>query len=190
MTHPSPKRAFRKEGTMSNDSFTEVTNQSWFSRLGNAFKGIVVGIVMVVIAFPLLFLNEGRAVKRYKTLKEGGGAVISVAIDKVDSANQSKLIHLTGKAVTEGTLVDQTFDVSTKAIKLMRVVEMYQWQQESQSEEKKKLGGGTETLQPIHTKKFGLTILLIPGTSKNLMVTRILDKCPTRLKKKLPELLP
>jgi hypothetical protein len=151
---------------MSNDSFTEVTNQSWFSRLGNAFKGIVVGMVMVVIAFPLLFLNEGRAVKRYKTLKEGGGAVISVAIDKVNSANQGKLVHLTGKAVTEGTLVDQTFDVSTKAIKLMRVVEMYQWQQESQSEKKKKLGGGTETVTTHSYKKVWSDNLVNSGNFK------------------------
>ena len=130
---------------MSNDSFTEVTSQSWFSRLGNAFKGIVFGIILVVIAFFLLFWNEGRAVKRYKTLKEGGGAVISVAADKVDSANQGRLVHLTGKATTDETLSDSTFGVSSQAIKLHRVAEMYQWQQESKSEEKKKLGGGTET---------------------------------------------
>lgn len=131
---------------MSNDSFTEVTSQSWFSRLGNAFKGIIVGLILVVIAFPLLFWNEGRAVKRYKTLKEGGGAVISVSADKVDAANQGKLVHMTGLATTEETLTDTSFGVSAQAIKLMRVAEMYQWQQESSSEEKKKLGGGTETV--------------------------------------------
>jgi len=131
---------------MSNDSFTEVTSQSWFSRLGNAFKGIIVGIIMVVIAFPVLFWNEGRAVKRYKTLKEGGGAVISVSADKVDAANQGKLVHLTGMATTEETLTDTSFGVSSRAIKLMRIAEMYQWQQECESEEKKKLGGGTETV--------------------------------------------
>ena len=131
---------------MSNDNFTEVTSQSWFSRLGNAFKGIIVGIIMVVIAFPVLFWNEGRAVKRYKTLKEGGGAVISVSADKVDAANQGKLVHLTGMATTEETLTDTSFGVSSRAIKLMRIAEMYQWQQECESEEKKKLGGGTETV--------------------------------------------
>ncbi len=130
---------------MSNDSFTEVTSQSWFSRLGNAFKGIIVGIILVIIAIPLLFWNEGRAVKRYKTLKEGGGAVISVTADKVDAVNQGKLIHLTGMATTDETLADETFAVKSNAIKLRRVAEMYQWQQESTSEEKKKLGGGTET---------------------------------------------
>ncbi len=130
---------------MSDDSFTEVTSQSWFSRIGNAFKGIVVGIILVVIAFPLLFWNEGRAVKRHKTLQEGGGMVISISADKVDSANQGKLVHLTGMATTTETLTDSTFGVNSQAIKLQRSAEMFQWQQDSKSEEKKKLGGGTET---------------------------------------------
>jgi Transmembrane protein 43 len=129
---------------MSNDSYTEVTSQSWFSRIGNAFKGILFGLILVGIAFYLLFWNEGRAVKRYKTLQEGGGAVISVAAE-VDPGNQGKLVHLTGKADTAETLTDQDFGVSSRAIKLRRVAEMYQWQEESRSEEKKKLGGGTET---------------------------------------------
>ena len=63
---------------MSNDSYTEVSSQSWFGRIGNAFKGILVGLILVAIAFGLLFWNEGRAVKRYKTLKEGGGAFLYI----------------------------------------------------------------------------------------------------------------
>lgn len=131
---------------MSNDSFTEVTRQSWFGRLGHAFKGIIAGIVLVIVAFPLLFWNEGRAVKRYKTLKEGGGVVVSISAEQVDAANQGKLVHLAGMATTEENLVDETFGVSSEAIKLMRLVEVYQWQEESSSSEKKKLGGGTETV--------------------------------------------
>lgn len=131
---------------MSNDSFTEVTSQSWFSRLGNAFKGILFGLILIAVSFPLLFWNEGRAVKRYKTLTEGGGAVISISADKVEPANQGKLVHVSGMATTEETLTDHVFGVSSKAIKLQRTVEMFQWTQESQSKEKKKLGGGTETV--------------------------------------------
>ena len=130
---------------MSGDSFTEVTNQSWFSRIGGAFKGIIIGLIVLVIAFSLLFLNEGRSVKRYKTLKEGGGKVISLASNEVDGANEGRLVHVTGPAKTDDTLVDPEFGVSAKALKLLRRVEMYQWKESSRSEEKKKLGGGTET---------------------------------------------
>lgn len=131
---------------MSEDSYTEVTEQSWFSRIGGAFKGIIFGLLLFVAAFVLLFWNEGRAVKTYKTLKEGSGAVVSVPADRIDPANQGKLVHVTGKAVTEATLADSIFGVSANALKLRREVEMYQWQEHSKSEEKKKLGGGTETV--------------------------------------------
>ncbi|MCW5200176.1 TMEM43 family protein, partial [Desulfobulbus sp. F1] len=51
-----------------------------------------------------------------------------------------------GKAVTEATLTDPIFAVSANALKLRREVEMYQWQESSKSETKKKLGGSTETV--------------------------------------------
>jgi Transmembrane protein 43 len=128
------------------DRFTEVTSQSWLSRIGGAIKGILVGVVLFIVAFPVLFWNEGRSVKTYKTLKEGGGAVVSVAADKVDPANEGKLVHLTAKADTEATLADPVFGVAAQALKLKRHVEMYQWEENSKREEKKKLGGGTETV--------------------------------------------
>jgi hypothetical protein len=131
---------------MSEDSYTEVTEQSWFSRIGGAFKGIIFGLLLFLAAFVLLFWNEGRAVKTYKTLKEGSGIVVSVPADRVDPANQGKLVHLSGRAVTEATLADPVFGVSANALKLRREVEMYQWQERSHSEEKKKVGGGTETV--------------------------------------------
>jgi hypothetical protein len=129
---------------MPEDSYSEVSSESWFSRLGGAFKGIIFGLILFIVAFPLLFWNEGRAVKTYKTLKEGGGAVISV--NGYDPANEGKLVHITGKAATEATLTDSLFRVSANALKLRREVEMFQWHESSKSETKKKLGGGTETV--------------------------------------------
>ena len=114
---------------MSGDSYTEVTSQSWGSRIGGAFKGILLGIILFFVAFPFLFWNEGRAVKTYKTLQEGGKTVIEVAADSVDAANEGKLIHVSGLADTEATLVDPDFGVSATALRLNRKVEMYQWQE-------------------------------------------------------------
>lgn len=131
---------------MSQDRFTEVTKQSWFSRIGGAIKGILVGLMLFILAFPLLFWNEGRAVKTYKTLKEGGSIVVPVAAASVDPSNAGRLIHVTGLANTQATLTDPVFAVSAKALKLKRTVEMYQWQENSSSETTKKLGGGTETV--------------------------------------------
>lgn len=131
---------------MSEDQFTEYTETSWFGRLGNALKGIVLGLILFVVSFPLLFWNEGRAVKTYKTLVEGGKVAVTVTADRVDAANDGKLVHLTGKAVSDATLADSLFAVSAKALKLQRGVEMYQWQETKKSETRKKFGGGSETV--------------------------------------------
>ena len=130
---------------MPNDSVTEVTSQSWFSRLGNAIKGVLIGIVLFIVAFPVLFWNEGNAVETAKSLAEGAAAVVSVEIDKVDKSNEGKLIHITGKAETDETLVDPEFGVSANAIRLARRVAMYQWVEKTEKKKKKKLGGSEET---------------------------------------------
>ena len=33
-----------------NDSYTEVTSTSWFSRLGDSFRGIGIGIILIIAA--------------------------------------------------------------------------------------------------------------------------------------------
>lgn len=131
---------------MVGDSFTEISNRSWLSRIGGAFKGIIIGLLLMVAAFGLLFWNEGRAVKRYKTLQEGGGVVQSVSSQAVDPGNEGRLVHVTGRAETAENLVDSEMGVQAQAIALIREVEMYQWKESSRSETRKKLGGGEETV--------------------------------------------
>jgi hypothetical protein len=138
---------------MSADSFTEVTSQSWFGRIGGAIKGVLIGAVLVILSIVALFWNEGRAVKRYKTLKEGGGAVVSVPVERVDSANEGKLVHVTGRADTKATLTDPVFGISANALILKRSAQMYQWKEESKKTTKKKVGGGTTTTTTYNYRK-------------------------------------
>lgn len=135
------------------DSFTEVTSQGIGSRLMESIKGVLVGIVMFIAAFPVLFMNEGCAVKTAKGLQEGVKAVVSIKADKVDAANNGKLVHMSNQAVTDELLTDGTFGISQNGIKLIRNVEMFQWKEESKSEKKKKMGGGEETTTTYTYKK-------------------------------------
>src|SRR5258706_14700288 len=132
--------------TLSGDSITETSSEGWLSRIGSAITGVLFGLVLFIAGFPLLFWNEGRAVTTAKSLAEGRGAVVTVTSDKVDAANEGKLVHTTGRAKTTETLADKDFDVSTNAIRLKRKVEMYQWKESSKSETKQKTGGGSETV--------------------------------------------
>lgn len=128
------------------DEVTEVSSQGWLSRLMESIKGVVVGLILFLLAFPLLFWSEGRAVKRAQDLSEGKGAVVAVSSDEVDASNEGKLVHLSGFATTDETLSDPEFEISSEdTIALRRVVEMYQWEEDVRTEKKKKVGGKEET---------------------------------------------
>ena len=123
---------------------TEVTEESWFSRLGSAFKGILTGIILFILAFPVLFWNEGRAVRRAKALETGASAVISVQPDKILPANEGKLVHVSGMLATDDTLTDSQFGITLKGIKLNRKVEMFQWKEKTSTKSEKQLGGSVK----------------------------------------------
>ena len=125
------------------DFHTEVTSEGWGSRLMGSIKSVGAGFVMFLVAFPVLFWNEGRAVRTAKSLEEGAGAVVSVAAERVEPGNQGKLIHVTGATATDEVLADEEFGVKAPAIKLLRQVEMYQWTEEKTEKKRDKLGGGT-----------------------------------------------
>ena len=128
-------------------SVEKVTTESWGSRLGSSFKGIITGGVLFLAGIPLLFWNEGRAVKTAKTLEEGESVCVSLpSVDSVDAANEGKLIHATGNAVSQTTLTDDMFPgISLKAMKLRRDVEYYQWVEHESTREEKQLGGSVKT---------------------------------------------
>ena len=130
-----------------NSSYTEVTSTNWFSRLGNSFKGIGTGILLIVAATVLLWWNEGRTVRTGDAIAEAQMVTEPIpSIDKIDSAFEGKMVYATGRAVTKDELTDPVFGVKVNAIKLRRKVEYYQWVEHRRSEKRQKLGGGEETV--------------------------------------------
>ena len=129
-------------------SVEEVTTESWGSRLGNSFKGVIVGGVLFLAGSPLLFWNEGRAVKTAKALEEGESVCQSLpSADSVDVQYEGKLIHVTGTAATQDTLTDGLFTgISMKAMKLNRQVEYYQWVENESTREEKQVGGSVKKI--------------------------------------------
>ena len=128
-------------------AYTETTQTSWGSRLGGAFKGMVTGIVLVVVGTILLYWNEGRTVKTGGAINEARSVAVKVDdISRVDPALAGKVIYATGRADTRDVLTDPIFGASATAIDISRRVEYYQWQEHSRQETRKKLGGGEETV--------------------------------------------
>ncbi len=128
------------------DTFTETTTQGWGSRIAGSIKGVLVGLVLIVASIVGLFWNEGRAVQTARSLTEGAGLVVAVPAERVDPANEGRLVHVTGDATAVAPLADPDFGVSARALRLQRKVEMYQWKEESRTETRKNFGGSEETV--------------------------------------------
>ena len=142
------------------DQVTVTTNKGGFSRIGSAFAGVLVGIVLIFGCVWGLAWNEGNAVKVARGLTEGAGAVVEAPASPIDPANDQKLVHVTGAVTVTAPLEDNEFGVSATGVKLSRTAEMYQWQEESKSESRTKLGGGEETVTTYtYTKVWSSTAI-------------------------------
>lgn len=127
------------------DASTVVESRSWLQRVGQSFAGALFGVLLLIGSCVLIFWNEGRAVTTARSLTEGAGLVRTVAADRIDPANDGKLVHVVGALTASGPAVDPEFALKIAAVRLVRHVEMFQWTEESESESSKRLGGGETT---------------------------------------------
>jgi hypothetical protein len=128
------------------DRYTEVTRKGWGKRLGQSLSGALIGGLLFLGSFVLLWWNEGRAIGEARALEEGAGAVVDVGIDAVEPKFEGRLLHVTGAVDASPEARDPATGIAVEALKLRRVVEMYQWVEKRSSKEEKKLGGGSETV--------------------------------------------
>ena len=128
-------------------AYQEVTETSWFSRLGSSFSGMGLGLALLVGGTILLWWNEGDFVATRDALNETQAITEELGdVNAVNNALNGKVVHASGYADTSDILTDSFFGVSEKAISLQRSVEYFQWVEHKKTEKRKKLGGGEETV--------------------------------------------
>ena len=109
------------------------THHSYGSRVGNSFKSIFWGIILVIGSIVLLVWNENNYVEQKKALEEWAAVVQEAVADQINPDLDQKEIHVTGQTASDAeALTDSEFDVTTDDLKLKRTVEMYQWYEESE----------------------------------------------------------
>jgi len=87
-----------------------------------------VGILMLLAAFPVLWFNEGAAVRDYTSIKELARTAVPTSADTRDPTLDGQPVVITGgETVTNTPLTDATFDLSVDGLRLKRTVEMFQW---------------------------------------------------------------
>lgn len=129
---------------MSTNNYTKISSQSWFSRIGHSLKGTIIGFLLLLGAIILIWWNEGRAVRTARGLEEGIENVVVLKKPLLAADNNGKLIHFHGEFFVADSLFDDEFNIAVEAIKLKRIVEMYQWKETSKTTSQKKVGGGKE----------------------------------------------
>ncbi|BCX49421.1 DUF1625 domain-containing protein [Haloferula helveola] len=132
---------------------TEVTSTSWFGRIGDSIKGILFGIVLIIVSLILMVWNERNAVRDIQANNEIGREVITVPNAEVSPGNEGKLVHLNGPAMTDDVVGNMDFGIEETAVRLSWESEIYQWVEEKDTETKKKLGGGEETVTTYSYRK-------------------------------------
>ena len=135
------------------DSFTEVTNTGYGSRIKGAIVGGLVGIICIPLSFILLWMNEENSARSHAGLSELSRLAVTVPANRVDAGNEGKPVHLTGNAVTEEVLKDELFQVSATALRLITSVRMFQWHEDATTETKTTAGGGEKTVTTYEYKK-------------------------------------
>ena len=99
--------------------------------IGNAIKGVIAGILFILLCTVLLAWNEYNNVKNIKAVAEARDVYVQASSESVNPDNEGRLTAISGKlTVVDETLSDSLFNVSVHTAKLTRTVEMYQWKEE------------------------------------------------------------
>jgi len=124
------------------ESFTETNKISYGKNIMNSFTGALVGLIIFLLSFVILWKNEGHNVEQIAKANYIDKTAIEISADNIDRANDNKLVQVSGNAITDSTLTDNIITVPN-AFALSRNVEMYQWKENVETSTKEELGGRT-----------------------------------------------
>ena len=98
---------------------------------------ILLGAAIIIISTLVIFNIAGVGIFGVKPVTIAGINVISVPNSPIIINNNNQLVHTSGGPVVDIVLDDPLLGISEKAIKLIRKVEMYQWNQTQESKNEK-----------------------------------------------------
>ena len=127
--------------------YTSVRHLSWRDKRWGSLKAVSLGFTFIASAIYLLHWNETRV---------NMAILANESVDvRNNAATQGKLVSVTGSILTDLPLGDDQFLRPGNYALVDRTVEMYSWEQNKQTQRKKKLGGSEiETTTYTYTKKW------------------------------------
>jgi hypothetical protein len=130
------------------DSYTEKTTKGLGTNLKDSIMGVLIGILLFLASFVVLWINEGR-LDMSKVAKKAE----VLAPTPVNPAMNGKWVSLSAPVTLTGNLEDPLYLNPGPYLKIIRKAEMYAWVEKKTSKEEKKTGGSTETTTTYDYKK-------------------------------------
>src|SRR5207253_1325323 len=120
--------------------FVTIRRTSWLGNIMNSFVGVLLGIILFLVAFPVLWFNEGRT--NMATV-----AKASVLVDgaSVNEQTEGKQVAVAGTLASDERLGDTPYLAAGAYVQLNRKVEMYAWVEHKSTETHKDVGGSSTT---------------------------------------------
>jgi hypothetical protein len=117
--------------------FTTVKHTSWFGNITNSAVGAVFGVLIFLLAFPVIWIGEGRT-----NMAEVAATSVVASATNPSPADEGKLVAVTG-VIEADPLGDGGLLVPGPYLRLERVAEMYAWVEERETERQDNVGGGS-----------------------------------------------
>lgn len=118
-----------------------VVNKSYGERISNAFWGVLVGIFLVIISVPTIWIIERDAVEYFLILTRCKKATRKLCDSSIDYKFDNRPVFLKGITNIDQNATSKDhetgFVFKQQACRLKRIVEVYQWVEHSKQEEKK-----------------------------------------------------
>jgi hypothetical protein len=144
--HYSFSKGMDDRDTFSGGDAVVQSRQSYGSKLADSCIASIIGIVLFLSSFVLLWWNEGNTLYMMKALEEAQDNVDEVPCRPIDPANNKQLVHISCDLENLQTFKEPNdLGVSATAAFFRRHVEMYQYAEDVQKEERKNNDGSTTT---------------------------------------------
>jgi hypothetical protein len=122
------------------DSHVRVERTGMLGELGRSIVAVPIGILLFMASFAVLFLTEGRT-------NEADVAEQALSVPSEEAGGRDgEFISTTSEITTKAPVGDPEYLEAGNWISVERDVEMFAWVERSESEERKKIGGGTERI--------------------------------------------
>lgn len=143
------------KGNIMNNQFIETNRISYWQNIKNSFIGAILGLILFIASFVLLWWNEGNRINLTKNEDFIIENTIILQSDSAKRKNDDKLVMINGSVVAKETLSDSILSVDN-ALNLKRTVEMYQWvETKTKTTSHNNMGGSTtNTTTYLYQKKW------------------------------------